>query len=152
MGLLLKISGLAVIMSASYIFGQLKVTALKNRKKNLRFLLLGLEGLKESVGFAGCELPFLYKKHFNSCKFLNFEGSAVTITEKDFSVEDIGIINEFFEGAGALDCIRECERTELFINLLKKQLEDAEERLSNEGKLWKTISLCMGFGAGVLLL
>lgn len=152
MRLLLKALGIGLILAASYIFGRLKVSALKNRKENLRLFLLGLEGLKESVGFAQWELPFLYKRHFDSCLFLNFEGNTVKLTERGFSAEDAGIINEFFEGAGALDCARECERIELYTNLLKKQLLEAEEILSNEGKLWKTISLCMGIGVGILLL
>lgn len=152
MRLLLKILGLAVIMTASYIFGQLKVSSLKNRKEKLHLFCIGLEGLKESVGFAQWELPFLYKKHFNPCSFLTFEGGNITLAEKDFSAEDIALINEFFEGAGALDCVRECERIELYISLLKKQLECAEEKLLNEGKLWKTLSLCMGIGIGILLL
>ena len=152
MRLLLKFSGLAIILTASYIFGQLKVTSFKNRRENLRLICMGLEGLKESVGFAGWELPFLYKKHFNCCPFLKFEGTTVKLTEKDFAAEDIELINEFFEGAGALDCLRECERIQLYTDLLKKQLTDAEEKLLNEGKLWKTISFCIGLGGGILFL
>lgn len=152
MRLLLKILGLAVIMTASYIFGQLKVSSLKNRKEKLHLFCIGLEGLKESVGFAQWELPLLYRKHFNSCPFLRFKNGNPQLTEKDFSLEDISIINEFFEGAGALDCVRECERIELYINLLKKQLKESEEKFFSEGKLWKTLSLCMGIGVGILFL
>lgn len=152
MRLLFRVFGIVIILTVSYAFGQFKINSLKNRKENLRLFLLGLEGLKESVGFAQWELPFLYKKHFNTCRFLKLEKGTVKLTEKDFAVEDIELINEFFEGAGALDCLRECERIQLYTDLLKKQLTDAEEKLLNEGKLWKTLSLCMGFGVGILLL
>ncbi|MBQ6714678.1 MAG: hypothetical protein IJN15_03915 [Clostridia bacterium] len=139
-------------MSSSYIFGQVKVSSLKNRRENLRKICIGLEGLKESVSYAQWELPFLYKKHFDSCEFLRFNSYKTQISEKDFSSEDIALLKEFFDGAGALDCEGECERIELYKGLLKKQLDSAEEKLSNEGKLWKTVSLCMGFGIGILIL
>ena len=152
MMLLLKISGTVIILAVSYIFGQLKVSSLKNRKENLHRICIGLEGLKKSVGFGGWELAVLYKKHFGDCGFLEFKDSTHLLLEKDFTAEDIALINEFFKGAGALDLMRECERIGLYTDLIKKQLNEAEEKLLSDGKLWKTISLCTGLGIGILLL
>lgn len=150
--LILKMLGFMLTLISSLLFGFNKVSNLKARRDALAELCRDMEVLKDNLGFGLKELPRLLRECFHSCGFLEITGDYVNITGDSLSKEDKKIINEFFLEAGRLDGDRECERARLYIGLLNKQLRDAEEKLLNEGKLWKTLSLCIGIGGGILFL
>ncbi len=149
---ILKISGFMLTVISALFFGFYKVSRLRLRRDALTELCRGMEVLKDNLAFGLKELPRLFDECFHSCGFLEIVGGYVNLTDDSLTKEDIKIINEFFSGAGRLDGERECERTQLYIGLVEKQLRDAEDNLLNEGKLWKTLSLCIGIGGGILFL
>ncbi|MBQ8202673.1 MAG: hypothetical protein IJZ75_00130 [Clostridia bacterium] len=150
--LILKISGLALTLSASLLFGFYKVSCLKARRDGLRELCLGLKNFESNLTFGLKELPRLLAECFSHLDFLEIKGCGVEIKQGVLSQEDSAIVNEFFSCAGGLDSDGESERTRLYISLLEGQLWRAEENLKNEGKLWRTLSLCIGVGGGILFL
>ncbi len=149
---ILKIIGFMLTVISSLLFGFYKVCGLKARRDALAEFCRAMEVLKDNLGFGLKELPRLFSECFHSCGFLEIAGDYVNLTDDSLSKEDKKIINEFFLEAGRLDGERECERTQLYIGLVEKQLRDAEDNLLNEGKLWKTLSLCIGIGGGILFL
>lgn len=152
MALTFKIIGFMLTISAGVMFGFFKVSALKERRDALREVCKGLRELHGELTVGLKELPRLIDECFSRCSYIEISGMSATAKGKQFSEEDKRIINEFFHDAGKLNSQREGERTKVYVNLLEKQLSESEERLLSEGKLWKTLSICMSIGGGILFL
>ena len=142
MQILIKITGLALVLSVSTAIGFLRAAALKTR---LFGLYLCMCDLKERIRLENDELRDVLKKSFNGQVSETDGGFKISVN--GILPEDEKLINEYFSSAGMSDPDAEYERAQLYASLVKKQHSAAAANSAQLCKLYKTI----GFMAGIFI-
>lgn len=136
MTLLFKIIGFAFIITTTSLLGFLKANNLNLRYKKLKKIKASILDLKQRIRLSHLEIDKLIELSFKGIPdYSNLEKS------------DFQIISEFFENIGMSDSNAECERCELYINLLDRQITEAEKNYYELNKLYKSI----GFLSGIFI-
>ena len=137
MVLLFKVLGFILIIFTTASIGFLKSAGLCNRYKKLQSIQKGISELKERIRMGGGEIDRLLTSSFHEYP-INY-----TFLEKG----DIEILDDFFSNVGLSDTKTEYERCEIYINLLKNKIEEANEKYRETARLYKSI----GFLSGVFI-
>mgnify|MGYP002523828656 FL=1 len=145
MQILIKITGLALVLAVSTAIGFLRAAALKTREKRLFGLYLCMCDLKERIRLENDELRDVLKKSFNGQVSETDGGFKISVN--GILPEDEKLINEYFSSAGMSDPDAEYERAQLYASLVKKQHSAAAANSAQLCKLYKTI----GFMAGIFI-
>ncbi len=141
--LVLKFSGLILIITACSLMGFLKGQSIRQRCKKLSFFCDGLDTLYEHISNGGAELNVALKKSFDKCDFLN---------DADLNRQDKTIINELFTSLGHSAKNIECDRIRLCGITMQKRLKAAEQDMAQKCKIYSTFGVCIGLGLAVLLI
>ncbi len=136
MTLLFKIIGFALIITTTSLLGLIKANNLNLRCKKLKNIKASMLDLKQRIRLSHLEIDKLIE--------LSFKG---TPDYSNLEKNDCQIIKEFFQDIGMSDCDGECERCKLYINLLDRQINEAEKSYYELNKLYKYI----GFLSGVFI-
>lgn len=151
MQLLIKITGLLLVLSVSSAVGFMRAAAVKTREKRLFELYLCMCDLKERIRLENGELKEVLKKSF---------GEKVTETESGFFVisvngilgEDEKVINGYLSSAGMSDPDAEYERAELYASLVKNLHSAAAADSAQLCKLYKTLGFMTGLFICIFLI
>lgn len=142
MALLFKISGFILIIFTTGSIGFLKSLEIGNRYKKLQSIQKGIGELKERIRMGGGEIDRLLTSSFHEYP-INY-----SYLEKS----DIEILNDFFSNVGLSDTKTEYERCEVYINLLKNKIEEANTKYRETSRLYKSIGLLSGVFICIFLL
>ncbi len=140
--LLFKILGFLATILATYSFGYLKSHQLHLRSKKLHSIKKGLISLKEQIRVGYGEIKNLLSSSF----------SEFPLDTAHLEKEDITLLNEFFKDIGMGDTVSECEKCELYINLLNLKIEEADQNHKELSKLYRSIGLLSGVFICIILL
>lgn len=142
MKLLFKITGFILTVFTASAIGYFKSAQLKSRYEELTAVHKNISHLKESIRLHGGESDRLIKQSFGKS----------SINKTVLHKEDIGLLNEFFDNFGFCDTKAECERCELYIELFKSKIEEAEKKYRESGKLYKSLGIMCGIFICIFLL
>lgn len=142
MTLLFKISGFILIIFTTFSIGFLKSSGLGSRYKKLESIQKGISELKERIRMGSGEIDRLLTSSFHEYP-INY-----SYLEKG----DIEILNDFFSNVGLSDTKTEYERCEIYINLLKNKIEEANAKYRETARLYKSIGLLSGIFICIFLL
>ncbi len=142
MTLLFKISGFILIIFTTFSIGFLKSNGLGSRYKKLESIQKGISELKERIRLGSGEIDRLLTSSFREYP-INY-----SYLEKG----DIEILNDFFSNVGLSDTKAEYERCEIYINLLKNKIEEANTKYRETARLYKSIGLLSGIFICIFLL
>lgn len=134
MTLLFKISGFALVIFTTSAIGFYKANELALRYKRLCDLHKCITTLKECIRLHGGEIDSLLQKSF----------SEFPINTAHLKKSDTKLLDEFFSTLGSGDTSIEYERCELYINLLKRQSQEAYEQYRELARLYKNIGVLSG--------
>ena len=134
MTLLFKISGFILIIFTTFSIGFLKSSELGSRYKKLESIQKGIGELKERIRMGGGEIDRLLNSSFHE----------YPIDYSHLEKDDVEILNDFFSNVGLSDTKAEYERCEVYINLLKNKIEEANAKYHETARLYKSIGLLSG--------
>ena len=140
---LFKVLGLLMIFCASTLAGFLKSMHLRKRYKTLCEIYRSMSDLKERIRLGSGEIGRLIR--------LSFDGGTVDYSVGVFKINspwlesgDITLLNDFLKDIGMSDAESECERTELYMNMLNKKCSEAEKKCGELCKLYSTLGILCG--------
>lgn len=142
MALLFKILGFILIIATTFSIGFLKSSELGIRYKKLQSIQKGIGELKERIRMGGGEIDRLLASSF----------PQYPIDYCSLEKDDIEILNDFFSNVGLSDTKSEYERCEVYINLLKNKIEEANAKYRETAHLYKSIGLLGGIFICIFLL
>lgn len=138
----LKLCGMVLLFSASFLFGVFKAGECNKRVKMLGETVAGLSRLRDRVMYGGGEREKLFKACFPNKDFLY---------DSSFNEEDKRLLKEFFSAFGSGGTESECERITLYEQIFTKRRNDAENYAARTCKLWKTVGFCAGLAGCIFL-
>lgn len=150
--LLIKVSGLILVMLSSVMFGFLKSKSLVLRSKKLFLILEGTDMLYEHIEQEGCELYQAVEKSFFQCDFLSFGNNSFSFCEDYLKSDEAQEIKAFFASLGSSVKKAECDRIINFKLKIKKFYEMAEKDALQKCKIYQTFGICIGLALGILLI
>ena len=142
MTLLFKLTGFVLIIFTTCSIGFLRSAELGSRHKKLQSIQKSITELKERIRMGGGEIDRLLRLSF----------SEYPINYNHLEKEDIEILSDFFANIGLSDTKTEYERCELYINLLKNKIEEANSKYRETARLYKNIGLLSGIFICIFLL
>lgn len=141
--LLLKISGLILIMLTCTLFGINKSNFLKRRAEKLNGICMSLSRLSSLIKSETGELDTLLEACFAKDIFV-LNGEIRLIDESFLKKDDTVLLNKFLKDAGMQDSESEYKRTLNFISLFEKRASDAQKACSDLSKLYNTLGFLIG--------
>ncbi len=148
----IKIVGILLIIICCSMAGYLKSCHVKNRVKKLSLIYDGVQLLFEYIQQGKCELEKAVRKSFFKCGFIKFEKQNIFCSDFDLNVNDIKIVNEFFDSLGYSTKKAECDRIKAFSLVVQKRLNEAESERAQKSKIYQTFGVCIGLLIGILLI
>lgn len=152
MHVLLKITGVLLILLTSFLFGYLKSLSFKKRLIELKKILSGSERLKEYIENCPTEIESIYTSCYGNCSDIQYKNCKICAKQGLITKEDCELLNEFFTSLGTFDLKSECAHINLYIELIKKQILSAEPEANEGSKIWQTCSICVGIGIAILII
>lgn len=143
MAWLFKFLGLIIIFTVSALTGFLKSMSLKKRKKKLDGIYRSMSDLRDRIRVSSTEMGRLINLCFpgdTAC----FTYGGIRLNTDNLEKSDISIIEEFFSDIGMSDAESECERTGLYIELVKKKCDEAEQKCKELCRLYNTLGVLCG--------
>ena len=137
---LFKLCGSVMVVAASFTAGYMKSYELRQRRRRLADLCRGLTSLKERIRMGGGEIERLVTESFKN-GLIKADG-GFSVDGRWLDEKDVALIYEYLTDIGMTDSESEYNRTELYIKLLSKNRDEAEE---------KCVELCRVYNAAGLL-
>ncbi len=150
--LLLRFSGIILIVVSSSLAGFLKSKSLISRSKKISFILKGSNMLHEYIEQEGCELSKAIANSFLDCDFLSFDGKEVIVCDKDLKKNEIDETKAFFSALGSSSKKIECDRINNFKLKMERFYQEAENDVLQKCKIYQTFGICIGLAMGILLI
>ena len=145
-----------IIISATGLYGFVCSLKLTKRKKSIRYICDGIIRTKSLISFGGYEITRVIKDSFGDIKLLwDFSGDISDFftdelfirVKKDLLLyeEDIEVFRGFTGILGVTNVEGQIANCDLYFDLMKKQLESAEEKEKSSGRLYKILGFSLGF-------
>lgn len=141
--LLLKISGLLILLFCSVTIGFIKSEQLILRKNKLNNFCKGFTILKERIRYGEGEIEPLILKSFEENLFYS-KGNTIKVNKDYLQNYEITLIEEYLDIAGMSDPNSEFEKCKMYHHLLNEQYKKAETECTSLCKLYKTVGLLGG--------
>lgn len=140
---LFKIAGLVLIFIAFSFLGFFKTVSLKKRAKKLKEIYRSMSVLREKIRTNQGEIVNLVKKSFPN-NAVEIKDEKITAKSNEFLEEDKKLIDEFFSDVGMSDSIGEYERIGIYMSLILKKCEEADNKYLELGRLYSGIGVLSG--------
>lgn len=140
---LFKLLGLIMILCASSLAGFAKSMRLRQRYKTLCEIYRSMSDLKERIRVSSGEIGRLVGLSFQN-DIASFNGGSFKINAVGLEKGDISLLDDFFNDLGMSDAESECERTGLYMNLVRKKCDEAEKKCAELCKLYDTLGILCG--------
>ncbi|WP_284679190.1 stage III sporulation protein SpoIIIAB [Aceticella autotrophica] len=163
---MIKIIGMIMILISSTLIGYIISLRYSLRRWTLKCLISSLNMLKTEISYSKTPLSEAFEKisevsdssirflFSNTAKILNLNegytaGEALEISlskwkDNNFNKDDIEIIKSLGYGLGNSDGYNQENNLELALELLKKQLADAEELGKKNERLYRNLGFLIG--------
>lgn len=152
MRVLLKITGVLLVLLTSFLFGYLKSLSFTKRLSELKKILGGSERLKEHILNCPSEIEIIYTACYGKCSDIEYKNGKIRAKQGAISKQDCDLLNEFFITLGTFDLKSECAHINLYIELIKKLISSAELEANEGSKIWQTCSICAGICISILII
>lgn len=149
---MLKAVGLLLIILACTLTGIFAARRFVKRTKLLYTLAMGIKELSKQIEISGKELSVLLPMVFGECELLIIDGNRLILPENILLKEDYDTACEYFSSLGTLDKSGECDRAELYSELLFERYRISKSEEEKNRKIYITIGICTGLGIAVLLI
>lgn len=148
---LFKPAGLLLIFCACTLIGFTKSAGLRRRQKKLSELYRAMSDLRERIRTGAGELERLVQVSFHGIP-ISFANGHFTVDPAFLEPEDTALLNEFFRDIGMSDAKAECERVGLYLSLLRKNCDAAEQKCGELCRLYNTLGILCGIFLCIFLL
>lgn len=143
MAWLFKLSGLLIVFTAAALTGFLKSLQLKKRYRKLCGIYRSLSDLRERVRLGTGEIERIVAQSFEDGTAF-YTNRGIQINPDFLEKEDAALLEEYFSDIGMSDAESECERTGLYMNLLKKKCDEAEKKCGELCRLYNALGILCG--------
>lgn len=146
-----------VVLSSTYI-GFNYSTALYRRKSVLESFELELRNCSTKIRYNSFELSKVFENSFMGYSFDDKRPFSEQWCEmlvsysKILSEEDIGILTDFSKNVGTYDITGEISNIDMYIELIKAQINEADLNIKSKSKLYKTLGVSFGLAIAILLI
>ena len=142
MGWLFKLFGSLMVIAASCAAGYMKSYELRQRGRRLTELCRGLSSLKERMRMGCGEIERLVTESFEN-GIIKANG-GFTVDGRWLDKKDVSLIHEYLTDIGMTDSDSEYNRSELYIKLLSKNRDEAEEKCAELCRVYNAAGLLGG--------
>lgn len=155
---MLKLILCMVIITGSTAVGFYYSHRLYERRNILKSFVIELEKCSTSMSYTSSELYRIFENNFMDYEFksdTSFESqwSAMLGSYKDkLKKEDLELLHNFSESLGISDVISEQKNIRLYIQMLEKNIVDAENDIKEKSKVSQTLGFCVGVIISILLI
>ena len=143
MGLLFKFTGLLIIFLVCVAVGYQKSCNIRKRAHLLDKVYRSVSILAEYIKTGTGEISKILPKCFEE-GFADITDNKINFKHDYLEKLDIDLLTEFFGGLGYGDKNREYERTKLYVSLIKKQSDEAEQKAQSLCKLYNSLGFLSG--------
>jgi len=144
-----------VLLCATTMYGFVCSQKLTKRKKSLRTICDGIVRAKSLITFGGYNISRVLQESFKEINLFNnisdnmsdvFTDEFFVKVKKDlcFCDEDVEMFRGFTEVLGITDTAGQIANCDLYYELMKKQLDSAEEKEKSSGRLYKILGFSLG--------
>ena len=151
MAWLFKLAGLMTVFSVCTLGGFFKSMSLKKRHSRLCGFYRSMSDLRERIRMGSGEIERLVALSFEEGAVL-LDGGRVEIEGSYLEKEDAALLEEFFRDLGMSDSQSECERIGLYMALVKKKCEEAEQKCGELCRLYNALGILCGIFICIFLL
>ena len=151
MKILFKAIGLAVLFFSSCFFGFCEAEKLKDRVKRLAFFVRAASEYAGRVRVGTEEVDRLLLLCFGE-RYIRRRENGFSVLPCFTGKEDAALAEEFFRDVGMGDAQSEYERTNLYITLFSKRLEEAEKDVRERCRLFRALGVLGGCFLCIFLL
>lgn len=153
MSLIMKLSGAALIIAATTVFGFLKANNYTGREKDIKFYINALSEISRKIRFGEPDTARIVGGIYGGSEYyyVNLPFS-VTLKKSYLGVKEEELINEFFLGLGSLDTESEIKRCEKYIAELSVFLADAQTKKQQNARLCRMLGVFAGVAAVIVLI
>ena len=167
---MLKLIGCSLIISAAALFGLNKINTFKKRVNGLKYMIELLSALKIKINYESSAVPVILKELTNKAQNTYFLKSCIELLNKGKSLnyawnksvddyssnyhlskKDVQILKDFSIGLGESDVEGQITNIQLYIELINKNLKEAEEKLSENSRISISCSIFGGLILSILL-
>ena len=152
MNIIVKIIGMLFIMFSGTAIGFYRSYTYIKRVEQRKKVHSGMENLKQKINFGADELPEILSDSFKDCGAVRVNGSRAKAVEYGINGEDKRIINEFFLSLGSAVGKRECERIEMYMDLMSNRINSAQKIVNEKSKLWRTFGFCGALALCIMII
>lgn len=151
MAWLFKLAGLITIFSVCTLGGFFKSMSLKKRHSRLCGFYRSMSDLRERIRMGSGEIERLVALSFEDGSVFLSDGKT-QIDRAYIEREDAALLEEFFRDLGMSDSQSECERIGLYMALVKKKCEEAEQKCGELCRLYNALGILCGIFICIFLL
>ena len=151
MAWLFKLAGLLTVFSVCTLGGFFKSMSLKRRHLRLCGFYRSMSELRERIRMGSGEIERLVELSFEKGAVLLYEGKA-QIDGGYLEREDTALLEEFFRDLGMSDSDSEYERIGLYMALVMKKCEEAEQKCGELCRLYNALGILCGIFICIFLL
>lgn len=149
----MKIVLICLILVSSYMFGVYVSKKYLRRTAQLENAVRKITELSDYISVRKAELDKAVQKVFG---MENIDYLMKELNEKrmypDINEEERSILTDFFEECGKSEDRFEALKAESCTKALKRMNESAREECNSKGKVYKTVSFCVGMAVSIIIL
>lgn len=155
---MIKLSLCIIVILSSTLVGFSYSSMLTKRKSVLEAFILELKKCSTQIRYSSKSLSSVFEDNFMNYSFCDnkpFESQWKDMLEKYHKIlnsDDLNVLQEFSKTLGTSDVSGELTNIDMYIEMLKLRVKDAELNISLKGKLYKTLGLSFGLSIAILLI
>ena len=147
-----------LIVICSAIIGCSYSNRLYKRRDILKSFVTQLSRCSTYMRYSSSELSALFRDNFMNYKFV--DSKPFNIQWDDMLSEyqsiltdgDIQVLRDFAKNLGATDAIGQQENFELYLQMINRCVESAEEDIAKKSKLYKSLGISFGITLSIVLI
>lgn len=147
-----------IIIISSASIGFYYSDSLIKRKIILESFVVELKNCSTIIRYNSSSLSKVFENNFMNYVFNEHRSFSdqwcemLKLYKNVLKSEDIRILTDFSKNLGTLDLCGEVTNIELYIEMLKSQIKDAESEINVKSKLYKTLGMSFGLAFVILII
>lgn len=147
-----------VFIMSSTVVGFAYSNKLYKRKSTLEDFVVALTNCSTQMRYTSHSLSKIFADSFIEYSFCDNKPFAPQWTDmlKDYSNiltrDDISLLSNFSHTLGTCDTLGELSNIDMYIELIRKNISDAQNDIEQKSKLYKTLGLSLGLVVSILII
>ena len=142
MQLIIKFTGMALILLSGTLIGFYRSYSYTNRTAELKRIYAGMQALIGRIRYGAFEIELCLKECFKDCLSIRVENGSAKAVKGVISNEDTMILNEFFGELGQAVAESEIKRAEFYCSLILGKINEAGDTARQKAGLCRIFGFC----------